>query len=345
MRVSKTHFGELAGGREVYLFGFACKNGLIVKITNYGGIITSIQMPGRDGRKEELTTGFDSLEPYLGDHPNFGVIVGRFANRIANGRFAIDGKEYHLPVNNGPNHLHGGPDGFHSQLWGYTLDTQNDRAVLKLSLTSPHMDAGYPGRLETQVTYTVFDDNRLRMDFHATTDQATHVNLTGHAYFNLGGFSETIEGHQLMLNAHQYLELDDVQIPTGRKRNCRGTAFDFRKPARLSDNRVPHAYEMDHCFVLDEDRGPGTAAAMLCHEASGRRLKVFTTQPGIQVYTSNFLDGSISGHNGISYQKHHAICLETQHFPDAPNQPAFPSTLLRPGETYQHSIQYVFDLC
>ncbi len=317
----------------------------MVRITNYGGIITSMEMPGRDGRRQEITAGFDSLAPYLGNHPHFGVIVGRFANRIANGSFTIEGKEYFLPANNGPNHLHGGSGGFHTKLWDHLMETFDDHAVLRLKYNSPHLEAGYPGNLEAEVTYTVSDDNSMEVVFHATTDRATHVNLTGHAYFNLGGFAETIGSHRLMLNADQYLELDDVQIPTGRMLNCRGTNFYFRQPVRLAENKVPAELELDHCFVLNDQRSPDEAAAMLHHEASGRRLRIYTTQPGIQVYTSNSLDGSTRGHGGIAYLKHHAICLETQHFPDTPNHNNFPSTLLKPGNQYHHTTRYVFDVC
>jgi aldose 1-epimerase len=336
-------FGVLPDGREARLFTIATPKGLEVSITNFGGIITSIKAPDRQGVSEEITAGFPTLEGYLNDHPYFGVIAGRFANRIAKGRFDIDGKTFSLPVNNGPNHLHGGNKGFHTRLWDYVISENPGSVNIRLRYLSPHHEEGYPGNLKAQVTYCVKEDNALEIHFEAETDATTHVNLTNHAYFNLGGFQKGVFDHQLMLDANHYLELDETQIPTGKMLPCENTFYDYRpipeKEKSLRQLREP----MDLCFVLNHGHSLKEPAAILFHPSSGRKLSLFCTQPGIQVYTANFLDGSMRGHQGIVYQKHHAICLETQHFPDSPNQAGFPSTLLKPGEKYKHTSRFAFE--
>lgn len=339
MIFKNTLFGNLPDGRQARLFTFETTSGLAICITNYGGIITSIKMPDQFGNSEEITAGFPNLEDYLNDHPYFGVIAGRFANRIARGKFEINGKKYSLPINNGPNHLHGGPQGFHTRLWHYEINEKPDRVSIRLTYTSPHLEMGYPGNLKAIVEYTVFENNVLQINFEAETDLPTHVNLTNHAYFNLSGFKNDVFAHKLFVNADQYLELDETQIPTGQMLPCADNAFDYLAAnENMSFVREP----VDHCFVLKADRNQEQPAALLFHPGSGRQIKLFCTQPGIQVYTGNFLDGSLSGHNGVAYGKHQAICLETQHFPDTPNQAHFPSTLLNPGEIYHHSSNFVF---
>jgi len=340
MILKNTLFGNLPGGRQARLFTVETSSGLTICITNYGGIITSIKMPDQFGNSEEITAGFPNLEDYLNDHPYFGVIAGRFANRIAKGKFEINGKKYSLPINNGPNHLHGGSQGFHTRLWNYEITEKPDHVSIRLTYSSPHLEMGYPGNLKAVVEYTVLENNVLQISSEAETDLPTHVNLTNHAYFNLSGFKDDVFAHKLFVNADHYLELDETQIPTGKNLVCEGTAFDYRASnEKMSLIREP----MDHCFVLNKNRSLQQPAAILFHPQSGRQIKLFCTQPGIQVYTGNFLDGSLTGHNGISYGQHQAICLETQHFPDTPNRPSFPSTLLNPGEIYRHSSKFVFE--
>ena len=309
-----------------------------LSITNYGGIITSIKAPDRQGNVEEISAGFPDLNSYLRPHPYFGTIVGRFANRIARGRFNIGEEQYQLSINNGVNHLHGGENGFHTRLWNYHHELFPHSACLTLSHISPHLEEGYPGTLKTMIMYTISDSNTLDILYHAQTDRETHVNLTSHCYFNLSGFKDDVFSHQLTLNADHYLQLDETQIPTGKMLACAGTSFDYRpgNPARCISQ------PMDHCFVMNPATQLQQPSAELYHKNSGRKITMFCTQPGIQVYTSNFLDGSLQGHRGTFYQKHHAVCLESQHFPDSPNQKSFPSTLLKPGESYRHTSRFHF---
>ena len=342
MKTKVVEFGKLADGSNVSLFTFEAEKGLKVKITNYGGIITSIEVPDKNGKFDEIVAGFPTLEQYLAGHPHFGVIVGRFANRIANGKFTIDHHEYCLPINNGVNHLHGGDSGFHTKLWNYELFEQKGCAKLKLNIVSPHLDEGYPGNLEVSVTYIIYDNNELHIDFSALTDEPTHVNLTSHSYFNLNGFKNDISDHKLVLDAYAYLPVDEHQIPTGKIERCDETPFDFSKPYSLGKKIDSIAGGVDHCFALKQPRSLTKPAAKLLHEESGRWLKVYCTQPGIQVYTGNSLDGSLVGHNGNCYQKHSAVCLETQHFPDSPNKPNFPITILMPDEEYSHQVRLAF---
>lgn len=342
MEIKAGNFGVLPDGSKAKLFDFSSDQGMRVKITNYGGIITSIQTPDRHGKIEEITAGFTSLDKYLSGHPHFGVIVGRYANRIANGRFKILGREYSLPINNGPNHLHGGNNGFHTKLWSDKLVSEGNKGILKLTLFSRHNDEGYPGNLKVTVTYTISDDNEITIAYHATTDAHTHVNLTSHCYFNLNGFKDAVYDHSLFLDSLRYVEIDENQIPTGILKPCHGTPFDFSESTFLGERIMTIPGGIDHCFALNSPREIGRLAAMLCHEQSGRTLKLYSTQPGIQVYTGNSLDGSYVGHNQTVYQKHSAICLEAQHYPDSPNQPDFPSTLLSAGEVYQHETKMVF---
>ncbi len=344
MIVNTTTFGLMPNGTEVKLFSFETPNGLQIRITNYGGIITSIKSPDKNGISEEITAGFDNLDQYIKGHPHFGVIVGRFANRIAKGKFTLDNVEYKLPINNGPNHLHGGDNGFHSKFWDFELEENDDSASLKLKYTSPHLEEGYPGNVQVTVKYTVHDNNRLDINFDAKTDAPTHINLTTHGYFNLNGFKNDIANHLLKLDSTSYVEIDETQIPTRIIRKCVGSPFDFSsaKPLNKSISEIPGG--IDHCFVLSSPRNINKPAAELVDEQSGRTLTIYTTQPGIQIYTGNSLDGSLTGHNGKVYKKQWAVCLETQHFPDSPNQSNFPTTLIRPDHEYKHQTIISFGI-
>lgn len=341
MKLQDQLFGTLPDGRSVRLFRLDTGRGFQVSITNYGGIITSIRMADRQGQVDEINAGFPTLDPYLGDHPYFGTITGRYANRIANGRFTLDGQTWQLPLNSPPSHLHGGPGGFHTRLWDHSIRQEAGGISLVFSYLSPHLEEGYPGNLGVEVTYTLKEEGELLITYKAETDGPTHLNLTNHAYFNLGGFRDKIFGHQLMVDASHYLELSDELLPTGKMIPVEGTPYDYRpehKPFSLI--RGP----LDFCFVLNQGHRQSRPAAVLYHPESGRKLSLYCSQPGIQVYTANFLDGSLTGHGGIAYGQHQAVCLETQHFPDSPNHPGFPSTLLKPGETYFHQSRFVFEV-
>ena len=344
MKISERLFGELPNGNAAKLFTFESENGLTVSITNYGGIITSILMPDRHGVTDEICAGFDNLSDYLKGHPHFGVLVGRYANRIAYGKFAIDNKTYNLPINNGPNHLHGGNNGFHTKLWNYKIETEQNRISLILSHMSKHLEEGYPGNLDVTVKYTFADDNSIQILFIAKTDMPTHVNFTSHGYFNLSGFKESVSKHKLMLNAKRYIEVNNNQIPTGGLVNCENTPFDFSEFKFLAQSIHHIPGGLDHCFELLNTGSTKSPSSILKHESTGRSITVYTTQPGIQIYTGNSLDGSLTGHNNTIYQKHAAVCMETQHFPDTPNQPNFPSTLLKPNEEYKQEVKYVFGI-
>ena len=339
MKISDTRLGKHTDGREVRLFSIQCSNGFSVSITNYGATLTSIKMPDPTGKLAEIIAGFPNLDGYLTPNPYFGATVGRFANRIAGAGFTIDETYFALSSDNPFYQLHGGTGGFHSRIWDYSLDEGDGHATICLSYLSPDLEDGYPGNLSAEVTYTLFDDNRLEIEFSALTDKPTHVNLTNHAYFNLSGFAEDLKNHQLYVNADEYLELDQNQVPTGIYLPVQGTDFDFNTSVSLNPEKV----ELDFCFVLNPAKTPERPSAILSHPTSGRKMKVFTTQPGMQVYTSNFLDGSLCGHDDTCYQKYSAVCLETQHFPNSPNQPSFPSTLLKPGEKYRQKTTFAFE--
>jgi aldose 1-epimerase len=342
--IEKTDFGQV-DGQMAQLFTLRQANGGVVKITNYGGIITSWLAPDKNGQLADVTLGYDSLAGYLATSPYFGAIVGRYGNRIAKGKFALGGKTYTLATNNAPNHLHGGNKGFDKVLW-QAAEFQTDSTVgLKLSYLSQDGEEGYPGNLAVEVTYTFGPDHSLRMDYRATTDQPTVVNLTNHAYFNLAGVGIILD-HQLMLKAGRYLPVDKTLIPTGELAPVQGTPFDFAAPtaigARIGQDhpqlKIGGGY--DHCWVLDRE-GQGLELVASAYEpTSGRVLEVLTTEPGLQLYTGNFLNGSIRGKGGTAYAHRAGFCLEAQHYPDSPNQPSFPSVVLQPGQTYQTSTVY-----
>lgn len=349
--IERDAFGTMPDGTVIDVYMLTNRLGMEVRVLTYGGILQSIRVPDRRGVLENVALGFDNLDDYVErNDPYFGTITGRYANRIAEGRFTLDGVEYQLAVNNPPNHLHGGEVGFDKQVWEVT-DTFADRdgAGLTLRYVSPDGDEGYPGELTTDVTYTLTNKNEIVMRYVATTDAATVVNLTNHAYFNLAGEgSGSIEGHLLQLNASHYTPVDDTLIPTGESAAVAGTPFDFRQPteigARLRDSHEQLLFGLgyDHNFVLDRSGDGLEVAARLSDPASGRTLTVRTTEPGIQFYSGNFLDGTLVGTGGRTYRQSDGLALETQHFPDSPNKPEFPSTVLRPGEVYDTTTIYQF---
>lgn len=346
--VSSIPFGEMPDGREVTKYTLKNKNGMEMSVINYGGIVTSIKVPDKNGTLEEVTLGFDSLAPYLGNDPFFGALIGRYGNRIAKGEFSLGGTTYTLPINNAPNHLHGGPNGYYTVYWDIEL---LDNTSLKLTYLSKDGEAGYPGNLDIAVTYTLTDNNKFIVSYKATTDQKTVVNLTQHTYFNLSGnLKQDILDHQLMMKADKFLPADSVLIPTGELRLVDGTPFDFRELTAIgsrieTDNQqLAYGRGYDHCWVFPNESDELRKVAALYEPESGRRMEVLTTEPGIQFYSGNFLDGRPIEENGTVFNYRTGLCLETQHFPDAPNQPAFPSTVLEPGDTYQTKTVYQFSV-
>jgi aldose 1-epimerase len=345
MPITRTPFGETPAGESAELFTLTNANGLEARVTSYGATLVALRAPDRDGALADVLLGFDSLAGYLDNQPYFGSSVGRFANRIARGRFALDGQSYTLAVNNGANHLHGGPGGFHTRLWRATVAGE----LLGLSYVSADGEEGYPGRLSVAVTYALTDANELRIAYAARAGAPTVLNLTNHAYFNLAG-AGTVLDHELQLMAERFLPVDATQIPTGELRPVEGTPFDFRAPtaigARLDggDEQLAGANGgYDHCWVFDHGGDLGVPVARVREPRGGRVLELFTTQPGVQFYSGNFLEETpLPGKGGYVAPKFGAFCLETQHFPDSPNQPAFPSTVLRPGEAYRHTTIYRF---
>lgn len=340
-QIETEEFGTMDDGSSVQLFTLTNENGMEVSITNFGGIVTSIKVPDKDGNIEDVVLGFDDFEKYKSGHPFFGAIAGRYANRIANGEFELNGETYQLATNDGENHLHGGNEGFDKKLWN--AEVNQDENSVTLSYLSPDGEEGYPGNLDVDVTYTLTDDNELKIDYHATTDKPTVLNLTNHSYFNLSGDpSQTILDHKLTINADRYTPVDDGLIPTGELRPVEGTAFDFTEPetvgARIES--IPPGY--DHNFVLNNPDSGVRKIATVEHEESGRVMEVYTDQPGVQFYTGNFLDGSLMDRNGNPIEQYAALCLETQTFPDSPNKPDFPSPVLNPGEMYETTTIYQF---
>ena len=341
--VTKSSFGKLPDGTPVDLFTLTNAHGLVAKITNYGTIITELHVPDRNGKLGDVVLGFDNLEQYLKGHPHFGCTAGRVANRIAKGRFTLGGKTHTLAINNGPNHLHGGIKGFDKMVW--KAEPQPGAAV-KFSYTSPDGEEGYPGTLKTTVLMTLTDADELRIDYTATTDKPTPVNLTNHSYFNLAGGGD-IFAHELTLAAERYTPTDDTLIPTGEIAPVKGTPVDFTKPAAIGARFGQLAGEpkgYDHNFVLNGGGKSLALAARVCEAKTGRVLEVHTTEPGVQLYTGNFLDGTLTGKNGVVYQRHSGFCLETQHLPDSVNHPAFPSVILKPGHTFRTTTVHKFSV-
>ena len=337
----KTLYGMI-GTDSVFQYTLTNNNGMVVKILNYGGTVTDIMAPDKNGKTGDVVLGYDSLAGYLQTtNPYFGCLVGRYANRIANAKFTLNGKEYTLAANNSGNSLHGGHKGFDKVIW--TVKAYNDSG-LSLSYLSKDGEEGYPGNLTANVTYSLTPANELKIEYSATADSATPVNLTNHCYFNLsGGADSTILDHELMLKAGKYTPVNDKLIPTGKIDEVKGGAMDFTAAKKIGRDIAQVAGGYDHNWVLDRSASGLEMIGSLYHAPSGRYMEVFTTEPGIQFYSGNFLDGTLKNtRGGTKYIKHAGLCLETQHFPDSPNQPGFPNTILKPGETYHHTTVYKF---
>ena len=344
MSLDRTTFGRTADGREVDLYTLTNRHGLTAKVTTYGAILTSVQAPDRQGRVDEVTLGLETLADYLAGHPHLGAVAGRVANRIDAGRFSLDGVDYQLAVNRPPNHLHGGVKGFDKVVWDTVEVAGAAGSGVTLTYLSPDGDEGYPGNLTTTITYRLNDDNELRIEYEATADRATPLNLTNHAYWNLGGAgSGDVLGHELQLNAERFLPVDETSIPTGEIQAVLGTPMDFTTAATVGARIEQVGPGYDVCFVLPQTT-PDTPvlAATLHHPGTGRSMTVHTTEPGVQLYTGNFL-ADVKGRGGHVFQKHDGLCLECQHFPDSVNKPNFPSTILRPGERYRQITFHRFE--
>jgi aldose 1-epimerase len=342
-------YGTTGDGIPLQLYTLGNANGVRVAITDYGGIVTRLLVPDRDGDLGDVVLGYDSLSDYLRASPYFGAIVGRYGNRIAKGRFALDGVEYHLATNNGPNHLHGGLKGFDKVVWGAEPYRAEDEVGLRLSYVSEDGEEGYPGRLLVTVTYALTNSDELRVEYRAETEKLTVVNLTHHSYFNLAGHaSGDILGHELMINADRFTPVDEGLIPTGEIRDVTGTPMDFRSATAIGagidddDGQLRFAGGYDHNWILNDYDGSLRLVARVHEPTSERVMEVYTTEPGMQFYSGNFLDGSNVGKGGVPYQHRAGFCLETQHFPDSPNHPEFPSTVLRPGDVYVSTTVYRF---
>ncbi len=347
--VSKAPFGKTKEGTPVEIYTLTNRNGLTAKVMTYGATLTELIVPDKGGTPGNIVLGFDALEPYLAGPPYFGATVGRVGNRIARGTFTLNGRTYHLATNNGPNHLHGGIKGFDKVVWTAEIVPSNDGQAVKFTYRSPDGEEGYPGTLDATVVYTLTDANELRLDYTATTDKATPVNLTNHSYFNLAGEgSGTILDHVMMIAADHITPVDDTLIPTGKLAPVQGTVFDFTTPtpigARIDKVPVAPPVGYDHNYVLRPAPAGRTMrlAARVTEQRTGRTMEVRTTEPAVQFYSGNFLDGTIRNRNGVPYQKHAAFCLETQHYPDSVNHPNFPSTILEPGRVYKTTSVYAF---
>lgn len=350
VRISVDPFGTLADGREVQLFTLQNANGMTVEIINLGGIIVSLSVADSSGNFADVTTGFDDPQIYVDGAGFAGAIVGRYANRIANGRFSIDGVEYMLAQNNGDNAIHGGIVGFDKKIWEPETFSSTTDSRLVLTTFSPDGEEGYPGRVDVTVSYTLNDENQLIIDYSASTDKATVINLTNHAYFNLEGHNAgSILDHEISINADRYTPVDNESIPTGEIVAVANSPLDFRRAKPIgqdidsSHEQIRFGSGFDHNFVINHERaGELSLAAAVYAPISGRTITVYTDQPGMQFYTGNFLNGRLGGKNGAQYDRREAFCLETQHYPDSPNKPEFPSTLLRPGDQYETRTIFEF---
>ncbi len=347
MGITKILFGKTETGQAVDLYTLSNGKGMTVKITNYGGIVTSLTAPDKNGKFNDVVLGFDTLEKYLAGHPYFGAIVGRYGNRIAKGKFTLNGMEYKLATNNGENHLHGGIKGFDKVVWQAEEIKKENEVGLKLRYLSKNGEEGYPGNLSAVVTYTLTGHNELKIYYEAETDKPTPVNLTHHSYFDLEGVDSDgpgggILGHLLTIHADRFTPVDQGLIPTGGLKSVNDTPMDFISPRAIGERISLVEGGYDHNYVLNNWDGSLRLAASVSEPVSGRIMEVWTTEPGLQFYSGNFLDGSIMGKSGKKYERHYGFCLETQHFPDSPNKANFPSTILEPGKTYTHTTVYRF---
>jgi len=342
MDITREPFGSLPDGQAVDLYTLTNDKGVKARLTTYGAILVSLEVPDRDGKMGDIVLGYETLEAYVKNSPYFGAIVGRYGNRIAKGLFTLDGATYKLATNNGENHLHGGLKGFDKVVWGAQVIKEAGRVGVKLTYVSKDGEEGYPGNLKVTVAYTLNNDNELAIAYEATTDKATPVNLTHHSYWNLGGAKADILGHELQLFADKYTPVDAGLIPTGVLAPVKGTAMDFTAPMAIGARIAKVEGGYDHNYVLNLESEEAIPAARLSDPKSGRVLEIRTTEPGIQFYSGNFLDGTITGKGGSVYKKHYGLCLETQHFPDSPNHPNFPTTILKPGQTYKSQTVHKF---
>jgi aldose 1-epimerase len=346
--ITQTDFGRNTDGKNTTLYTLKNSRGMEVSISNYGGTITHWLAPDKNGKLEDVVLGYDSLAGYFKESPYFGAIIGRYGNRIAKGKFTLDGNNYTLAVNNGVNTLHGGLQGFDKQIWEVKTAQEDENLSLTMTYTSKDGEEGYPGNLKATVTYTLRNDNSLQIDYQATTDKATPVNLTNHTYFNLtGNTKRDILDHQLTLHADYFLPIDTTLIPTGKPQAVANTPFDFTKSTaigqridNLDNDQIVNGGGYDHCWVLNGQAGELRAIAKATDPTSGRTLEVLTTEPAVQFYAGNFLTGSIVGKYKTTYGKRFGFCLETQHYPDSPNQPQFPTTILKPNEIYKSQTIY-----
>lgn len=342
--VHKSSFGKMQDGTEVDLYTLINNNGLICKITTYGGIITELHVPDKDGKLGDIVLGFDNLDGYLKGHPYFGALIGRVGNRIAKGKFTLEGKTYTLATNNGPNHLHGGIKGFDKVVWKGEIEPSQLGPSIKLTYTSADGEEGYPGELYVIVIYTLTEKNELRIDYMAKSTKATPVNLTNHSYYNLAGVGDILN-HVVTFKADHYTPVDATLIPTGEIAKVVKTPMDFRKPHTIGERirqikSDPVGY--DHNFVLNSQGKSLALAARVEEPKTGRIMEISTTEPGVQFYSGNFLDGSLTGKRGVVYKQYYGFCMETQHFPDSANQPKFPSTILFPNEPYNSTTIHKF---
>ncbi|MCP3964832.1 MAG: galactose mutarotase [Lentisphaerae bacterium] len=350
MKISHKNFGHWQNGEEVKLYTLENDNGVSVDISTFGATIIAMHVPDKNNSIKNVVLGYDQPDDYFANPFYFGCIVGRFCSRIANGRFVLNGKEYKLPQNDTENHLHGGPEAISHQLWQASL-IDADIPTLKLSCTSPDGENGYPGNLAVTVTYSLNNSNAISIDYKAYSDKDTVVNLTNHSYFNLAGAgSGSILDHQMMINANFYLPINESSIPKGEIHSVENTPFDFREMTRIADlldydhPQISRHHGYNHSFALNRNNKSAVLAARVFEETSGRTLEVFTTEPGLQFYTANYLDKKVVGKNGCSYEPRHGLCLETQHYPDSPNHDSFPSTVLKAGETYRSNTVFKWSL-
>lgn len=342
--VKQQKYGN-ADGKDIMQYTLTNAAGMTVKIINYGGTITNIMVPDSSGNFGDVVLGFDSLDGYLKkENPYFGCITGRYANRIGRGKFSIDGKPYQLPINNNGNTLHGGVSGFNRKFWAGEI-LPGDSSI-KFSYLSKDGEEGFPGNCNVEVLYTLSQNNELKIEYKATTDKPTAVNITNHSYFNLSaGRDSTVLGHDILINADKYVAVNSQLIPTGELPEVKGTAMDFTVPNKIGTDIEKVAGGYDHTYVLNKKNSSEPELAVAVHDpASGRYMEVFTTEPGVQFYSGNFLDGTLTGKKGVKYVKHGGLALEAQHFPDSPNQPNFPNTILRPGETFSQTTVYMFSI-